>query len=348
MIAAMQMEDFTPRCMATALPTMPHRDPAEAARVMLEYFPEAPSVPRLSMSARMFMEGMPCLVIDAEKKRLTFDLSKEKELQQFYEKYLEEDLKYFAISEKYGPGFHALLDLCRKSGSKDLKLIHTQMPGVVTWGLSMNDTEGKPAWYNEIIRDVLIKTLIMKARWQEGRLKEALPGVKTLVTLGEPTLGVINSPFGSISDREMISALDEIFQQVAGFSCVHCCANMDWSQLMRSQTRVINFDAYQFSEKIALYPKEMRDFLHRGGMLAWGIVPVDKELLASVDEKSLVAKLEEGVACLVGHGFDKKFLLARSFITPCCTTANLFREEAEKAFRLTREISRIMRETYLS
>jgi hypothetical protein len=33
---------FKPRCMATALSTVPFRDPEEACRIMLENFPEAP------------------------------------------------------------------------------------------------------------------------------------------------------------------------------------------------------------------------------------------------------------------------------------------------------------------
>ena len=338
--------NFTPRCMATTLPTMPHRDPMEACRVMLENFPEAPCIPRLSMSVRMYMDGMPCLVIDSQKKQLRYDLSKEGELQQFYEKVLSGDLDYFAMSPKYAPGFYIFLDFLKKSPPPQLKLVHTQMPGLLTWGLSLTDMSGRPAWYDRTMKEVLTHTLVMKAKWQTKKIREVLPDIKIMVTLGEPSLGMMSSPFGSISEEEVIQTLNEFFQNVEGLGCVHCCSNMDWPQLMKTDIQVINFDAYQFSEKIALYPREINAFLKRGGMLAWGIVPVAEETFLSESEEHLLEKLEEGMELLVRGGIDKQQLVERSFITPCCTTATLSVDRAEQAFRYTKDISREMRRKY--
>ena len=338
--------NFTPRCMSTTLPTMPHRDPMEACRVMLENFPEAPCIPRLSMSVRMYMDGMPCLVIDSQKKQLRYDLSKEGELQQFYEKVLSGDLDYFAMSPKYASGFYAFLELLKQSPPPQLKLVHTQLPGLLTWGLSLTDMSGRPAWYDRTMKEVLTHTLVMKAKWQAKKVREVLPDIEIMVTLGEPSLGMMSSPFGSISEEEVIQALNEFFQNVEGLGCVHCCSNMDWPQLMKADIQVFNFDAYQFSEKIALYPREINAFLKRGGMLAWGIVPVAEETFLSESEEHLLEKLEEGMELLVRGGIDKQQLVERSFITPCCTTATLAIDHAEQAFRYTKNISHEMRQKY--
>ncbi len=332
--------------MATTLPSMPHRDPEEACRVMLENFPEAPCAPRLSMSVRMYMDGMPCLVIDSQKKQLRYDLSKEEELQQFYEKVLSGALDYFAMSPKYAPGFYAFLELLQQSPPPQLKLVHIQMPGLLTWGLSLTDINGRPSWYDRTMKEVLTQTLVMKAKWQTKKIREVLPDIKIMVTLGEPSLGMMSSPFGSISEEEVIQALNEFFQNVEGLGCVHCCSNMDWPQLMKADIQVINFDAYQFSEKIALYPREINAFLKRGGMLAWGIVPVAEETFLSESEEHLLEKLEEGMELLVRGGIDKQQLVERSFITPCCTTATLSVDRAEQAFRYTKDISHEMRRKY--
>jgi hypothetical protein len=294
----------------------------------------------------MYMDGMPCLVIDSQKKQLRYDLPKEGELQQFYEKVLSGDLDYFAMSSKYAPGFYAFLELLKQSPPPQLKLVHTQLPGLLTWGLSLTDINGRPSWYDRTMKEVLTQTLVMKAKWQTKKIREVLPDIKIMVTLGEPSLGMMSSPFGSISEEEVIQALNEFFQNVEGLGCVHCCSNLDWPQLMKADIQVINFDAYQFSEKIALYPREINAFLKRGGMLAWGIVPVAEETFLSESEEHLLEKLEEGMELLVRGGIDKQQLVERSFITPCCTTSTLSIDHAEQAFRCTKNISHEMRQKY--
>ncbi len=340
---AEEIKAFIPMAMATSLPTMPHRDAEQACRTILDHFPEAPCAPRLTLSARMYMDAMPCLVVSREKRSLHFDLTRQSELEKFYEKYLSGDIEHFKIYPENGPGFYKMLDLLKSENSLNAKLILTQMPGILTWGLSLRDLQGTPAWYNETMRDVLIKTLIMKAKWQEKKIAEVVPKARMIVTLGEPSLGVVSSAFGSVTEQEVIKAIDEIFEQVEGFTCVHCCSNMDWSQLTRTKTNIINFDAYQYSEKISLYPKEMESFLQKGGMLAWGIVPVFEEIILSENLESLVQKLEQGIGFLMAKGLGKQIILERSFITPCCTTAMLTIELAEKVFRYTQEISQVIR-----
>ena len=340
------MTHFLPRCMATTLPGVPHRDPARACRVLLEIFPEAPCVPRLSMSVRMYMDGMPCLIVDPEKRQLRYDLAREEELEQFYQNVLANDLDSFAMNPKYAAGFYTFLDLLKQAPRPRLKLVHIQLPGPLTWGLSLVDLDQRPAWYDRTMREVLVNHLVMKARWQEKKVREILPGVEFMVTLGEPTLGLMDSPFGSISAEEVVQVLNEFFQQVDGLRCIHCCSNMDWPQLMKSDAQVINFDAYQYAEKVALYPQELKAFLDREGMLAWGLVPVAEETLRSESEERLLERLEEGLELFVGRGIDRQKLLERSFLTPCCSTATLSVEQAERAFRCTRNISSRMRRKY--
>ena len=70
---------FRPRCMATAVGSMPHDDAAKALDVVLAHIPEAPIWPQLSgrgLNEQMevqFSEGIPCRVIDREKGRMYFD-----------------------------------------------------------------------------------------------------------------------------------------------------------------------------------------------------------------------------------------------------------------------------------
>lgn len=340
-------ESFEPRCMATTLATMPFRNPEEACRIILENFPEAPPLPKLTNSQRRYLNGMPCLIVDREKRRVTFDLSKHDEINQFYERYLSDDLEYFAMDPKDAPGFYAFLDVLRNSPPPELKIIHLGLLGPITFGLTTKDHQTEvPALYDLNMRDIIIKTQVMKAKWQEKKIKEILPGVKTMITAGEPSLGIIDTPFGSISTDEVVNIFDELLGDLESVGCVHCCDNMDWSKLMKTRTRIINPDAYEFMDKFSLYPKEVKAYLDRGGMFAWGIVPVSEEALAHEDCDSLIDRLEAGLENMEKAGVDKKLLLERSFITPACTTSNLSLDQAERAFGLTKDISQTMRDKY--
>ncbi|MFC1858446.1 hypothetical protein ACFL9U_10560 [Thermodesulfobacteriota bacterium] len=340
-------QSFEPKCMATTIATMPFRDPDEACRIILENFPEAPPLPKLTNSQRQYLSSMPCLNIDREKRRVTFDLSKHDEIEQFYERYFSEDLEYFAMDPKDAQGFYALLDVLRESPPPELKIVHLGVTGCITFGLALKDHQTeKPALYDLNMRDIIIKTLVMKAKWQEKKIREILPGVKTMITTGEPSLGIIDTPFGSISTEEVVNVYDELFGDLESMGCVHCCDNMDWSKLMKTRTRIINPDAYEFMDKFALYPEELKVYLNHGGTFAWGIVPVGEETLASENLDSLLDRLEAGMEMMASAGLDKAFLLKRSFITPACSTSNLSITQAERAFRLTKDISQTMRDRY--
>lgn len=332
-----------PCCMPTVLSTVPFRDPDKACSIVREFFPEAPCIPKLSLSMRRYIGGMPCLIIDRKKRRITYDLSRDRELSAFYERVLEEDLDYFAIDPKYAPGFYFFLKT--HESSHPPSLIHIGLPGPFTWGLSMADhVTGVPAWYDPTMRDVLIRTLIMKAKWQEKTVGAVFPGTPILFSFGEPSLGVMDSPFGSVSSAEVMDSLEEIFRSIDSFGEVHCCSNTDWAVLMKSPVDVINFDAFRFADRISLYPDDVGRFLDRGGALAWGIVPVNGDVLAGEDFDSLLNKLEKAIEVLVKAGVDKNLLLEQSFITPCCDAGLLTPDQTVKAWKLTSRIARTMRE----
>jgi hypothetical protein len=337
--------NFRPRCMATTLSVLPHREPLKACEVILAYFPEAPCVPRLTMSLRMFLEGMPCVVIDAARRQLSLDLSREQELLHFYESCEASEVDHFAISPESAPVLYTFADVLARSAPAQLQLIHVDLPGPLTMGLSMMGRHPIPAWYDETMRDIIVKTLIMKIRWLERFFKETFPDKLTMITLAEPSLATYSTPFGSLSREDMLKSIDEVLNAIQGLRAVHCCANIDWSILTESSTQVINFDAFRFSESVALYTENLKNFMERGGMLAWGLVPVD-DTVRGEDVESLMSRLDASIKLMVNEGIDKQLLLEFSFITPSCTTSLLSVDMAEKVFQLTNEVSRKMREKY--
>ena len=100
----------------------------------------------------------------------------------------------------------------------------------------------------------------------------------------------------------MIQALNAGFEEHSCLKWVHCCANIDWTLLTDADVDIINFDAYKYSDKVALYAGEFDTFLDKGGMIGWGIVPVMADILVDENVRSLVKKLEEGIGFFVKNG----------------------------------------------
>ena len=67
------------------------------------------------------------------------------------------------------------------------------------------------------------------------------------------------SPLDLIMDQ-----WDEVFDAIhaeGAIAGVHCCGNTDWSLLMATSVDVLNLDAYNFLDSLALYPAALRAFL---------------------------------------------------------------------------------------
>jgi methionine synthase II (cobalamin-independent) len=113
--------------------------------------------------------------------------------------------------------------------------------------------------------------------------------------------------------------------------------------LLSTNLNILSFDAYGYFEALSLYPKELRAFLERGGILAWGIVPTS-EVILKEDAKSLIKRFKEEVETLSKKGIDQT-LLRRAILTPSCGTASLPVSLAERVCELTAEVSRRLRDS---
>jgi hypothetical protein len=210
------------------------------------------------------------------------------------------------------------------------------------------DAEGRAIFYNEQLRDAAVKLLAMKARWQVQQLKRF--GRPVLIFFDEPGLaGYGSSAFISISKAEIQSCLKEVIDAVhqeGGLAGIHVCANADWSLLLESSTDVVSFDAYAYFDKFALYPEQIRRFLERGGILAWGIVPtLNAEDIDNETAESLTAGWWEKVKKLERMGIESARIQSQALISPSCGTGSLSLLHAKRVLALTRSVSQSIRYT---
>jgi len=343
---------FNPQCTATAIGSYPHKDIKTVCDLILKTTPEIPFWPQLpNLDFRELMdfqysEGIPRVVLDAEKKTMHIDTSGDfsSEFESFYENYLAENLDYFKISPEFSRGLYQMEEILAGLDRSNMKYFKSQITGPVTFGLSVKDENKKDIYYNEIFRDVVVKGITMKARWMLKRFESM--GCDQICFVDEPVLSAIgSSTYIGVQRNEMIACMSEVIDALHKEEAIvgtHCCGNTDWTILIDAGVDIINFDAYEYGETIALYPEQVKSFLEKGGVLSFGIVPTSAKILSETPE-SLVKKLNQCMDHLASKGISRSLIFDRCLLTPSCGTGSLSVDVAEKVMNDLAEVSRIMR-----
>jgi hypothetical protein len=338
------MPDLEFGCLPTIIGSMPHTDPNAACAQVLKYLKDIPAWPQLprrdfkeNMNAQ-FSEGFPGIKLSED--RLYVDRSQDLDnaLERFYTAYLEEDIARYPTSADYAAGLHAFL------AAEDLRplAVKGHITGPLTWGLSVSDETGKAILYDETLGDVVAKFLRLKAGWQEKQLSRLSPN--TIIFVDEPYMASFGSVAVPVSKEKVALLLEEVFVGIKGIKGVHCCGNTDWSAILDTGLDILSFDAYNYAESLSLYPLEIKRFLDRKGVIAWGIIPNDDQSLGMENTAALKDRLEEAMAPFTRNGCSFRQLLAQSLLTPSCTLASLASPEASaRALELLTELSQLMR-----
>ncbi len=343
---------------ATLVGSLPHQDRQRAIELVLDEIREIPGWPQLPLYPMeqmmvQYSEGLPGLVCQNDRTRFdTADPSFEAELLHFYEEYLAVtngelslDQSRFRLGDDAGRTFFAFLE---RLASQQLPpaAVKGQITGPFTLLATLKDENDRLALYDPRLRDVVIKTLALKAQWQTEQLSRF--SCPAIVFIDEPALaGFGSSAFISVSAEEVTSMLDEVashIQQAGGLAGVHVCANTDWSLFFGISLDVINFDAYGYFERFALYRQNIVTFVDQGGIVAWGIVPtLNVDDLNQENAESLVSRWRQQVGQLVGNDLSLETIFRQSIITPSCGCGTLSESMAERVVHLTRQISEDLR-----
>lgn len=165
-------------------------------------------------------------------------------------------------------------------------------------------------------------------------------------------MAAFGSAYISLSREQVVAMLDEVFDAIhseGALAGVHCCANTDWSVLLTTLVDILNLDAYGYLENLALYPTELRRYLDRGGIIAWGIVP-NNEIIDSVTPQGLANQLREGIivicdkAAARGVSIEPEEFASRSLITPACGLGPTSPEIADKILLVMVDTGKILRD----
>jgi len=341
------MSGFRPELLPIHVGSLPHEDPQQACAAIRASFPELPGWPQLPKRSFLenmyvqFSEGFPGLVVAGERIFVdrTRDLSAD--LECLYLAYLEEDLESYGLEASYAAGFEEW----SRGEFRGCRAVKGQVTGPVSWGLTVVDQDLRPVLYDEVLADAVGKHLRLKAMWQERELRRLCP--TTIMVLDEPYMTSFGSAYVALKKEQVVGLMTEVLGGLQGLKGIHCCGNTDWSVVLSVPLDILSFDTYDYAESLSLYAAEVKDFLARGGAIAWGIVPRDSGKLDVETAETLVLRLLEAMDLLVQKGITLDSLLAASLISPCCGLGSLSVEDSESVLELTAGVSREMRRRYL-
>lgn len=336
-------------CLSLGIGSVSILDPKEASLFILKYFPDIPFWPQLPKTGFknnmyvQFSEGLPGLIIDEQNQKMHIDTNKFMEnMESFLETYLKQNPDDFKISEEYAQGLYAFLQHKEKEiNLSQIRAIKGQVTGPISFGMQVVDENKKCIAYNDCIREVLVKLLQMKAKWQESKLKEL--NNNTIIFLDEPYLTAFGSAYFSLDKETVTGMLNEVLSGINGLKGIHCCGNTDWSLILNSPINILSFDAFNFSDNLNLFVDQVIEFLNKDKIIAWGIVPTNAEDIKKVNKDILLQKFDNCLQKLIDKGLQKEFILERSFITPSCGVGSESIETAKNVFELTKELSNYLR-----
>lgn len=349
---------LTLNCMAVG--SLPNDNVEEAMKIAESFeIPFWPQLARLNKNEDMtiqFLENMPGLVLSGDKIYLENESDEFfEQLETFFMDYEEiisdndsEILDKYAITENYSSTFKPFLEIIK---SKKPTYVKGQIVGPFTLATTLTDKEGKCAFYDETLREVVVKTLVLKALWQIKEIKKISPDTTPIIFIDEPSISQWGtSAFITISKEDVVSVLKEIsdlIKNAGGLSGIHCCGKCDWTIPIESEVNVINLDGYFFAQNLSLFSNELKPFLDKNGIIAWGIIPtLDKDALEKAEINTMLNKFDEALNYLVQKGIDKDVIIRQSMVTPSCGAGSLAVSLAEKAMNLTKELSVKLRGKY--
>ena len=347
-----------------AIGSLPHSSLENAMNIVRSDFKSIPFWPQLTKLNKnedmilQFLENMPSFFVDKTGEKTYLETESDKffeDIEQFFVDYEEiigdinsETLEKYAISANNSSAFPELIKIVAETKPKYAK---GQIVGPFTLATTLVDKDGRCAFYDETLREIITKTLTLKALWQIKHIMQANPQTTPIIFMDEPSISQLGtSAFITISQEEvavMIKEISDIIQANGALSAVHCCGKCDWSMPLKSGVNIINLDAFAYAQNLSVFEKDVVEFLNSGGKIAWGVVPtLDKDALEKATLAGMIDVFEKAVKYLTCRGIDEKLIINNSLITPSCGAGGLDENLAKKAMDLTRQLSEILKEKY--
>ena len=324
---------------------MPHKDADRALELALSMdIPFWPQLPRVSYYEDMYVqaaEHFPGILLDLENQTLRFSM--DNFINEFEDTMARfDEPEYFDISRDYSVVYHKFLEM----DLSDRPAIRGQLEGPISFGLNVLDQDKRPILFEDTIRPFMFEFMSKRINVQLKRLQQMNPNAFMFVD--EPGLQFLFSALSGYDSTKAKSDMEQFFSVIQRPRGIHLCGNPDWDFLLHLDLDILSLDIYQNGEVFSSYWKSIKNFLDRGGVIVWGVVPTNFEPFEAENIRSLETRLTGVWDFLSAKGIDREFLLSRSLISPatCCLVNPDGETTVEKAFAVVNELSHRLRDRY--
>jgi len=331
--------------LTTAMGVMPHTDVDAALNLALSLdIPFWPQLALYNYYEDMYVqasENFPGIILDLEKRTLRFSTEKfYQELELTMSNWENDD--FFDISEKYSVVYHKFLNL-------DLTkyiAIRGQMEGPISFGFYIKDENDRPILFNDEIRPFMFEFMAKRVNVQLKRLKEK--NKNAFMFIDEPGLQFLFSALSGYSDVFAKQDIENLLSMIDRPRGIHLCGNPDWDFLFGFDMDIISIDIHTNQKVIPLYGNSIKNFIERGGVIVWGIVPTNFEPFVKENLDSLKNLLKKIWDIVIKAGVDEEQLLSQSLLSPatCCLVNKDKDKTVTKAFGILKALSQELREEY--
>jgi hypothetical protein len=333
------------KLLTTAMAVMPHTDVNRALEAALSLdVPFWPQLPNYSYYEDMYVqaaEHFPGIILDMEHRTLRFSMDKFiDEIEDTMSRF--EEPEYFDVSKTYSVVYHRFLekDLADRAG------IRGQLEGPVSFGFNILDQNDRPILFDDTVRPFMLEFMAKRINVQLDRLKKC--NQNAFMFVDEPGLQFLFSAMSGYGDIRAKQDLDIFFAMIDRPRGIHLCGNPDWDFLLGLDLDILSLDVYTNAEIFSSYARSIKQFLDKGGIISWGIVPTGFETFAAENIPSLINRLETVWKILRKKGIDTIQLLEQSLLSPatCCLINPDKEKTVEMAFKSANQISRQLRQEY--
>jgi hypothetical protein len=347
--------------LATGIGSMPHHNINSALQLIRENLPFGPHWPQLPKRdkaetfVRQYLNPLLKLeMVETEKGETPFFYDNKddwlEKLEKFYQLFLEccqnsdEREDNFSFPRETASGFYKFLE--EQWGTLSMKplFLKGQVSGPLTVGLQVNAGDHSPSFYRDDLRDIIIKSIALNARFQVRLLKQHF-SLPVVIFIDEPSLLAYGqSAYVSLSREKIADSIKQVIQAVndEGALCgVHCCSGVDWSILFQLPLDVVSFDAYSYMDSMLVYANELNNFLNRGGCLGWGLVPTS-DAIVQENEFTLQERFRDGIRRLSRMGVNSDLLAKQFILTPSCGVGSLTISQSDKVYQTTFQLQKLL------
>jgi Cobalamin-independent synthase, Catalytic domain len=307
---------------ATAIGSLPHRDAAAAAALVLRCLPELPAAPELPM--RTPLEG-----VVAQWARAIDGIRVAADGTLVAIRAVDAHAEIETVFDRDAHG--GLLTFLDSAASQSVppRRVKVQCAGPLTLGAALVDIGVDP----DVAFALAARTAREWALALEALVRSRLPGAAIVLCFDEPALVRWRAGTAPL-DRE--TATDILSSALAAPGCltaVHVCGRGDLRLALDAGPRLVHFDIdmLDLDDSVSL-----SRFLEGAGWVIWGAIPTHRPV--GEHAAPLWKALLDTWCELTRRGCDPARLRSQALVAPACGLAGHGVSQAERAMMLAREI----------